>query len=140
MTKEFLEGYRSKKEEIRELKNKLRSLGEGDELIGNDVIMDYRTGYPRPQSLVATDQEKYRRISSKYEKAISKLEEECNQVEKYVEAIEDSRTRRIFRMRYIEGKRQEEIGRIMHLERSSVSRSIQRHMEKVSHNSRDSHL
>ena len=42
MTKERLEMYRSNRDEIKELKYKLDHLGEGDSLIGNDVIFDYR--------------------------------------------------------------------------------------------------
>ena len=48
MTKERLESYRSCKEEIRELQYKLDHLGEGDSMIGNDTVFDYKTGYPRP--------------------------------------------------------------------------------------------
>ena len=47
MTRERLEAYRSNRDEIKELKYKLEHLGEGDSLIGNDVIFDYRKGYPR---------------------------------------------------------------------------------------------
>ena len=61
MTRERLEGYRSCKEEIRELQYKLAHLGEGDSLIGNDVVFDYRTGYPKPQSVVGYDYELERR-------------------------------------------------------------------------------
>ena len=52
MTRERLEQYRSNVQEIRELTYKLDHLGEGDSLIGNDVIFDYKKGYPRPQSVV----------------------------------------------------------------------------------------
>lgn len=55
MTREKLEEYKSKKDEIHELQQKLQHLGEGDSLIGNDVILDYQTGYPRPQSIVGYD-------------------------------------------------------------------------------------
>ena len=55
MDKKKLEDYRSKKAEIKELQYKLSHLGAGDSLIGNDVIMDYRKGYPIPQSVVGYD-------------------------------------------------------------------------------------
>lgn len=71
MTKERLEEYRSKKAEIQELQYRLNHLGEGDSLIGNDVIMDYRlfpkttntvsivrTYYPRGDSMDKDKQEK----------------------------------------------------------------------------------
>ena len=52
MTRERLKAYRSNRDEIKELKYKLDHLGEGDSLIGNDVIFDYRKGYPMPQAVV----------------------------------------------------------------------------------------
>ena len=52
MTKEQLEGYVSTKEEIAELKVLLENTK--DECTDNDVIMDYRSGYPVPQSVVGS--------------------------------------------------------------------------------------
>ena len=43
MTLEFLKDYRSKKEEIIELEYKLYHIADGDNLVGNDVIFDYRS-------------------------------------------------------------------------------------------------
>ena len=57
MTRERLEAYRSNREEIKELKYKLDHMGEGDSLIGNDVIFDYKKGYPRAQAIVGYDYE-----------------------------------------------------------------------------------
>lgn len=48
MTRKQLEAYRSMQAEIRELKDTLQHLGEGDFMIGNSTIMDYRSGYPIP--------------------------------------------------------------------------------------------
>lgn len=124
MTRERLEGYRSCKEEIRELQYKLAHLGDGDSLIGNDVIMDYQTGYPRPQSVVGYDYEKESRLRSTYESRIRKLEAECAEIEQWVEDIPDSLTRRIFRMYYIDGMNQSKIAKKVHLSQSQVSRKI----------------
>ena len=103
MTRERLEAYRSNKEEIKELKYKLDHLGEGDSLIGNDVIFDYRKGYPRAQAVVGYDYELEWKRRERYEKQIAKLKVEQDSIEEWVFGIRDSRTRRIFQLRYLDG-------------------------------------
>lgn len=124
MTKELLEGYRSKKAEIAELHNALLRLGEGDSMIGNDTILDYKSGYPVPQAVIGVDWDKVDRTEKSYQNKIDALENECQEVEKFVDDITDSLTRRIFRMYYINGLSQKKIGHIIHMERSSVSKKI----------------
>lgn len=124
MTLESLKNYKSKKEEIRELEYKLNHIADGDNLIGNDVILDYRSGYPVPRSVVGTDRERYRRLSSRWTDRKERLKEECREVEEFIEEISDSLTRRIFRERFIEGKTQEEVSRDLHISQSSISRKI----------------
>ena len=54
MTRERLEAYRSNNDEIKELQGKLQKMGteEGKEkLVESDTIIDYRKGYPRPQTV-----------------------------------------------------------------------------------------
>lgn len=129
MTRERLEGYRSCRDEIQELQYKLDHLGEGDSMIGNDVIMDYRDGFPRPQSVVGYDYDKYERLRKAYESRIAKLQAECAEVELWIEAIPDSLTRRIFRMYYIDGMRQSHIAKKVHLSQAEVSKKISRFLK-----------
>ncbi len=124
MTRESLESYRSKKAEIAELHNTLLHLGAGDTMFGNDTILDYRSGYPVPNAVVGVDWDKVLRIESRYKKKLSVLEEECQEVEDFVESISDSLTRRIFRMYYVEGLSQKEIANNVHMDRSRISRKI----------------
>lgn len=127
MTKEFLESYRSKKAEIEELKNILINGFGGDSMIGIDTILDYRSGYPVPQAIMGVDWGKVNRTSRrrrKYEKKIEILEKECEDVEQFIDEIPDSLTRRIFRMYFIENMTQKEISKIIHIERSAISRRI----------------
>ena len=139
MTKERLEAYKSNKEEIRELRYKLDHLGEGDSLIGNDVIKDYRTGYPRPQSVVGYDYDKEDRLRTAYQARIQKLEAECAAVELWIEEIPDSLTRRIFRMYYIDGLSQKAVAQKVHLDRSRVSRKIDEYL-KNAHKAQKAHV
>lgn len=139
MTKKKLEEYKSKKAEIKELQYKLSHLGAGDSLIGNDVIMDYRKGYPIPQSVVGYDFEKEKRLRESYEKRIQKLRTECLEVEMWIEDIPDSLIRRIFRMHYVDGMTQKEISKIIHLDRSRISRKIDDFL-KNAHKAQNAHV
>lgn len=129
MEKEQLERYRSQKEEIQELQYKLEHLGEGDSLIGNDTIFDYSTGYPRAQAVVGYDYEKHSRLRNRYTDRIQKLQADCDEVEQWIEAIPDSLTRRIFRMCYIDGMTQAQIGKKVHLDQCNVSRKIANYLK-----------
>lgn len=134
MTLEYLRSYKSKKEEIDELAYKLDHIADDDNLVGNDVIFDYRSGYPQPQAVVGTDQEKYHRLSRRWRNRKALLEEECLQVEEFVESISDSLTKRIFRMCYLDGYTQKQVANKMNLDRSTVTKKIDKYL-KVSPNS-----
>ena len=129
MTKERLIEYRSNKAEIQELKYKLAHLGEGDSLIGNDVILDYTKGYPRPQSVVGRDDKRQQALQERWTKRIVKLETECMAVEAWIEAIPDSVARRIFRMCYEDGLTQRQIARKLHMDQSNISKKISKFLK-----------
>ena len=129
MTKERLEKYRSCKAEIEELDYLLQHLRDEDGMIGNSVIMDYRTGYPRPQSVVGFDQKKYQKRRDHYIKQKLELIKECEEVEEFVEAIPVSLTRRIFRMYFIQGFSQQKISQRVHLSQAGVSKTINKYLD-----------
>ena len=124
MTKELLESYRSKQAEIAELQNALLHIGDGKDMIDNDTVLDYRSGYPMPQAVVGVDWDKVYRKEKRYQNRIGALKEECQEVEDFVENISDSMTRRIFRMYYVEGLSQKDIAGNVHMDRSSISKKI----------------
>lgn len=124
MTLELLKGYKSKKDEIQELAYKLDHIEDNDNLVGNDIIFDYRSGYPQPQAVVGTDRERYRRLSSRWSNRKAILEEECKQVEEFIESIPDSLIRRLFRQSFIDGRTQREISRDLYISQSSISKKI----------------
>ncbi len=133
MEREQLERYLSQKEEIRELRYKLEHLGEGDSLVGNSTIFDYSTGYPKPQAVVGYDYNKERRLRAQYSTRLAKLRYDCEETEQWIEAIPDSQTRRIFRMRFLEGMILEQIGKKMHVDKSTVSRKIDNFLKVATH-------
>ncbi len=59
-----------------------------------------------------------------YKEKINQLYIELNRLEEFIEKIPDSEIRQIFRYRFIDGKKQREIARLIHLDQSRVSRKI----------------
>ena len=142
MTRERLAAYRSNKEEILELDYVLNNRWRSDTMIGNDVIFDYSKGYPMPQSVTGFDSEKYERLQIRDLKRKERLEKECEEIEKFVEAISDSTTHLIFRIYFIDGRKAvkvREVGERVHMGRSGVGKKIDNFL-KVSRHSPDSHL
>lgn len=124
MTRKQLEQYKSKKEEITELEAAIRKLGSGESLMGSSTVFDYRSGYPVPQAVVGVDREKFWSTKERYEAKIAELKAECEAVEEFVFDIEDSLTRRIFRLYYIEGMTQDDVSKDVSLHRSTVSKKF----------------
>lgn len=139
MTKEDLMAYQSKKAEIKELDRAMTGRWRDEGLIDNDVIFDYRKGYPMPQSVIGMDEKKYRRLQERDRRRKETLERECEEAELWVESIDDSLTRRIFRMVFLEGKKQREVAKAVHLDRSRVSRKIDDFL-KNAHKAQNAHL
>ena len=128
MTKEILQSYRSKKDEILELDWTLRHRWQDEGLIGNNVVFDYRKGYPRPQSVVGFDYDRYDRLQNRDNAKKALLEQECEEIEEWVERIPDSLTRRIFRLTFIQGRKQKEVAKSVNLDRSRISRRIDEYL------------
>lgn len=129
MTKEQLDTYQSKKAEIQELEAKLRELPGNESLIGNSVVLDYRRGYPQPQSVVGYDYDLEQRRRERWEKRLGILRAEVAEVEDWIEAIPDSLTRRIFRMCYCEGLKQSRVARKLHMDQTTISKKISKFLK-----------
>lgn len=124
MDKQRLEAYRSNLAEIKELEKKLADLTGNESLIGNSVIMDYRRGYPQPQSVVGYDYELESSRRERWEKRKAKLQADVNEVEEWIEAIPDGLTRRCFRMVYCDGLTQRKVAKKLHMDQSGVSKKM----------------
>ena len=139
MTREQLEQYRSNMEEIKEITYKLEHLGDGDSLIGNDVVLDYRSGFPKPQSVVGYDYDLEARRRERLENLRAKIQADCDNVEEFIFGISDGKIRRIFQMYFLEGLSMKKVARKMNMEKSSISKKISGYL-KLSPNSTKSTL
>lgn len=128
MTKKRLVAYRSETREIEELKSKLKALSL-ENYTGNDVILDYRSGFPIPQAVVGTDVDAYQARKERLRAEISRLEQRCLETEQWIQDIPDSVTRRIFRLYFEEGQGQQAIAKRLHVDRSYVSKKISNYIK-----------
>lgn len=123
MSMKRLKAYRSAKEEIGELRYKLEHLAESGPAAENCCSV-YRAD---------TGREDAGRLEEMYRSRLARLLEECREIEDFVESIPESLERRIFRMRYIEGRSQAEIAKKVHIDQSRVSRKISEYLKVAYH-------
>ena len=90
------------------------------------MIMDYRKGYPQPQSVVGFDYDLYEKRRARWTKRLEQLQKEVDEVEEWIEAIPDSISRRCLRMYYMDGLTQDQIAKKVHVDQATVSRKIQK--------------
>ncbi len=95
------------------------------------MTKDVLSGYISKKAEITELKEK---TAGRSRERIAELTEECREIEVWIEGIPDSLTRRIFRMYFMDGMSQRQIGELIHLERSGISKKITCWL-KDSHNS-----
>lgn len=130
MTKEQLEQYTSIKEEIKELEAEL----DKRKSPVSDIVTGSMEDYPYTQHSVTI-----RGLSSDtysldlkltYKK--NQLERQRSEIENFLDSVQDSKIRRIIRLKYIEGKTWPQIARKTdkHISGDSVRKIVERFLEK----------
>ena len=87
---------------------------------------DYRTGRGVPKSRQEMDngEEELRILKGSLKACRRKLAKRLLQAEKFIEEVEDTETRAILRMYYINNSSQKEIGDVMHYSQTAISAKI----------------
>lgn len=98
ITKQRLEGYRKLKWDIACLEKELSDMVNTDSGMGNSTIMDYRTGYPRPQNIMGFDWKRY----EQKQMLLEKKKNEAAEVKEWIDDIEDDQARYVFKMWYLD--------------------------------------
>ena len=99
MTIKRLESYKRLMQEIAILRWELNEMNTTDAGLVSSVIKDYSKGFERPQAVVGFDGERYRRKR----RLLDQKEAEAEEIRKWVEAIEDTATRKVFEYFYLDG-------------------------------------
>ena len=105
MTREKLDRYRKLLKEIPVLENELAELWLTEKGMGNSVILNGKNGSKKPESVVGFDYDRYDRRKE----ALQRKKEEARAIREWIEAIEDGKTRCVFRMFYVDGMTWERI-------------------------------
>lgn len=105
ITRKLLDDYRKLKREIPVLDLELSEMRNGEAGLGNSTIFDYSTGFARPQSVVGFDEERYDRRKRIYDHKKAQVAA----VERWIQSIEDGRTRYVFKAFYQQGMTWEKI-------------------------------
>ena len=101
MTEKQLRQYRSLKREVQELQDEINSYKVHDVVKASNLNFPYTQGTAHVYGLPLTTEVK--RLHSRKGKCIK----ECQEIKEFVDNIEDSEMRRIFKYRYIMGSRRE---------------------------------
>lgn len=107
ITKQRLEGYRKLKWDIACLEKELSDMVNTDSGMGNSTIMDYRTGYPRPQNVMGFDWKRY----EQKQMLLEKKKKEAAEVKEWIDDIEDDQARYVFKMWYLDNLRWKDIAK-----------------------------
>ena len=125
MTKKELSKYYYLSIEIKELESQIRELM--DSLVGSPALtgMPHGSGVGNPVEQKAILMVK---LKNKLERRKSKSLNELTKIETYIDSIEKAEVRMIFKKRYIQFKRWEDIAREMCMSESSV---FKKHQEQL---------
>ena len=107
ITRKKLEDYKKNKRSIPMLEAELDEMLHTDAGLGSSVILDYKKGYPAPQSVVGFNGPAYDRR----QKELERIKKDCQEVEEWIAAIEEGNARCVFKMFYIDGMGWEKIAK-----------------------------
>ena len=113
------------KQEVIQIENQIREL---------TILSAFEmSGMPSSNSVSSPVEQFYNRLDKlrvKLVKAKTKVAQETERLESYIEKIEDPEIRVLARLRYIECKKWESIGDEMHMDRRTASRKLERYFGK----------
>ena len=99
ITRKLLDEYRKTKIEIPLLEQELHEMWTTEKGFGNSVILNGKNGSKKPETVVGFDQERYDRRKQ----ILQHKKEKARTVEQWIDSIDDTETRMVFKMYYTEG-------------------------------------
>ncbi len=129
MTEKELSKYYHLKKEISDLAERIIKLGDG---VGAVEITDM----PKGVSNNNTIQQKIAELKERYIEARVSALEEYLKIEKFISTVENPEIRTMMRMRYLDLKNWEDIGREYYCDRRTASRKVHKYIKQNAHNAR----
>lgn len=136
LDKKELMGYQSLKREIENLQIRIDRLCAKSEKIpvvtgkvkASSAVFPYTEHRVSVQMNLPEAADRVSRLMRIYEKRKDEAEERMLAIEEYISSIKEPDVRQIFQMRYIDGRKQDEIAMELHIDRSYVSKIISKYM------------
>lgn len=136
MTKQELNRYFWLRHEIRRQEKRLERLRNKPtgEVVG-DTVKDYRSGKGIPVLITGTPAEELTRplmiklLTDEIEKNIAESEKAVIDIEKYIQSIEDPKIRELFRCRFIDCMKWEELAKVNYIDSGHARRLIRNYLK-----------
>lgn len=140
MTEKELKEYKSLCQEIESLDKRMKKVREKEVEVVSGKVKASMSSFPYIETRIGVQMyvpeqiEAQNEVIKVYQERKAKAEAKKLEIEQYIDEIEDSQLRLIFQYRYIDGMKQSEIAKRVHIERSYVSKKIYAYLQ-LSHNS-----
>jgi DNA-directed RNA polymerase specialized sigma subunit len=131
LTKEELSEYTEQKKEIKLLEDKIKELNQREAYYSNDVVKGSSKHFPyteHPVKIYGYDSEYEDKVVKSINRKQIRLrnlkimcEEEAEKIFEFINAQKESRARQVLTYAFIDGKKQKDIAKIMHVDQSLVS-------------------
>ncbi len=134
MDKQSLMGYQKLKREQELLLQRIEALQKKEVPVVMGKVKASSRDFPYLEHRISVqmdepvESDRIKRMFRIYRERQEKIGQQMLQIEEFINGIDDTEIRQIFELRFIEGQKQEQIAKVMHLERSSVSRKISAYM------------
>lgn len=143
MTKAELESYRSSIKEISYLEKKITDLCEKEVPVVAGKVMASSKEFPYTPYQVGVlmnepvENDRIQKRISLWKEKVKYLTEQSERVEIFIDSIEDGELRMIFRYRYTDGMRLEDVAKEVNLDRSVVGKKINDYLKLARKNSQN---
>lgn len=91
-----------------------------------DTAKDYRTGFGKTIVIRGYGDEAWKKLRDKWYVKLVNVSYKIQQMENFLDSVEDAELREILRLRYQDGKSQEEVGEMLGYSREAVAKKEQR--------------
>ena len=130
MSEKDLKEYKTLCKEIESLEKRIQKAKEKDIEVVAGKVKASMSEFPYTEIRVGVQMNSpeqvdvQKRIIRLYQERLEKAEQKKLEIEQFIDDIEDPQLRLIFQYRYIDGMKQREIARKLHIDQSRVSRKI----------------
>lgn len=125
MQKQDLKKLKSLIKEVEELRESLEHSYKPSTLLA-DTAQDYRTGYPKTIVITGYGDPKYPKKRASYIDKIAKVDSLIEQMEDWMDNVDDPEMRTILRMAYEQGMTYAEIGDKLGYSKDAIDKKMQR--------------